>query len=119
MTRPRRAWRSTSTSTLRWTGGTFASAETPSGHPLVGLTRSAVAAERGTARLAGVPWGADLRLFRARGIPAVMVGTPGIERAHAVDERVRVDDLDALARILVRIVDGWAGRAGRPRSGGR
>jgi acetylornithine deacetylase len=29
---------------------------------------------------------------RAR-IPTVMVGTPGIELAHAVDERVRVDDL--------------------------
>ena len=41
------------------------------------------------APLAGVPWGADMRLFTARGIPAVMVGTTGIERAHAVDESRR------------------------------
>ena len=46
---------------------------------------------------AGVPWGADMRLWTARGIPTVMAGTPGIERAHAVDERVRVDDLVTLA----------------------
>jgi acetylornithine deacetylase len=64
--------------------------------------RAAVAAERGAAPLAGVPWGADMRLFTARGIPAVMVGTPGIELAHAVDERVGVDDVASLARIIAR-----------------
>jgi acetylornithine deacetylase/succinyl-diaminopimelate desuccinylase-like protein len=32
----------------------------------------------------------------------VMVGTPGLELAHAVDERVRIDDLAALARIMAR-----------------
>ena len=39
-----------------------------------------------------------MRLWTARGIPTVMAGTPGIELAHAVDERVRVDDLVTLAR---------------------
>ena len=62
--------------------------------------RSAVAAERGDAPVAGVPWGADMRLFCARGIPTVMVGTTGIELAHAVDERVRVDELVSVARIV-------------------
>jgi acetylornithine deacetylase/succinyl-diaminopimelate desuccinylase-like protein len=33
-----------------------------------------------------------------------MVGTPGLELAHAVDERVRVDDVAALARIIARAV---------------
>ena len=33
-----------------------------------------------------------------------MVGTPGLELAHAVDERVRVDDLASVARIIVRAV---------------
>ncbi len=64
-------------------------------------------AERGAARLAGVPWGADFRLFRAHGIPAVMVGPRGIDRAHGVDERVAVDDLEALTRILVSVVEGF------------
>ena len=61
-------------------------------------------AERGAARLAGVPYGADMRLFCARGIPTVMVGTSGLELAHAVDERVRVDELAAVARIMARAV---------------
>ena len=52
----------------------------------------------------GVPWGADMRLFSARGIPAVMLGAGGIELAHAVDERVRIDDVAALARILAASV---------------
>ncbi len=64
-------------------------------------------AERGSARLSGVPYGADMRLFCARGIPTVMVGTSGLELAHAVDERVRVDELAAVARIIARAVLGF------------
>ena len=52
----------------------------------------------------GVSYGADMRLFCERGIPCVMFGTPGLERAHAVDEWVAVDDLVALARTLVRVI---------------
>jgi acetylornithine deacetylase len=89
--------------TLRWPGGQFASGETDSAHPFVALVRSALTAEVGhEVALAGVPWGADMRLWTARGIPTVMAGTPGIERAHAVDERVRIDDLVTLARAIVR-----------------
>jgi acetylornithine deacetylase len=50
-----------------------------------------------------VPWGADMRLWTARGIPTVMAGTSGIETAHAVDERVRIDDLATLARVIERV----------------
>jgi acetylornithine deacetylase len=90
---------------VHWTGGAYLPAETPPGHPWVAAVAGAVAAERGGApALAGVPWGADMRLFRARGIPCVMAGTSGIERAHAVDEWVAVDELVALARVLVRAV---------------
>jgi acetylornithine deacetylase len=89
---------------IAWTGGAFASGETDPAHPWVARVRAAVAAERGAAPLAGVPWGADMRLFCTRGIPTVMVGTSGIELAHAVDERVRVDEVAALARIIARVV---------------
>ena len=54
--------------------------------------------------MTGVPYGADMRLYCARAIPAVMLGTPGLELAHAVDERVSVADLAAVARIIVRSV---------------
>ena len=61
---------------IAWTGGAFASGETDPGDPWVARVRAAVAAERGAAPVVGVPYGADMRLFTARGIPAVMVGTP-------------------------------------------
>ena len=93
-----------------WTGGCFASGETPPGHPFTTLVREAVSAEIGRpARLAGVPWGADMRLWCERGIACVMAGTPGIERSHAVDERVEVEHLLTLARAIARVIAGFAG----------
>ena len=87
-----------------WPGGQFASGETHAAHPFTTLVRDALSAELGRdAALAGVPWGADMRLWTARGIPTVMAGTPGIELAHAVDERVRVEDLVTLARTIARV----------------
>jgi acetylornithine deacetylase len=91
---------------LAWTGGAFASGETDPEPPWVRAVRAAVTAERGEAPLAGVPWGADMRLFTARGIPAVMCGTTGIELAHAVDERVKIDEMAAVARIIARLLAG-------------
>jgi acetylornithine deacetylase len=89
---------------LGWPGGQFASGETDAGHPFATLVRDALSAELGRdTALAGVPWGADMRLWTARGIPTVMAGTPGIELAHAVDERVRVEDLVTLARTIARV----------------
>jgi acetylornithine deacetylase len=89
---------------LRWPGGQFASAHTPADHPFARLVRGALVAELGReVGVAGVSYGADMRLWTARGIPTVMAGTPGIELAHAVDERVRVDDLVILARAIVRV----------------
>jgi acetylornithine deacetylase len=49
-----------------------------------------------------------MRLWCARGIPCVMAGPTGIELAHAVDERVRIDDLLAVARTIVRVAFGFA-----------
>jgi acetylornithine deacetylase len=87
---------------IAWTGGAFAPAETDPEHPWVRHVLEAVRAERGSAAVAGVPWGADMRHYTARGIPACMVGTNGIELAHAVDERVRISEVEALARIIAR-----------------
>ena len=90
---------------VRWTGGQFSPSDTESGHPFVRGVVEAATAELGAAPpVTGVPWGSDMRLFAERGIPAVMLGTTGIERSHGVDERVREDDLLALARIIVRVL---------------
>jgi acetylornithine deacetylase len=89
---------------IEWSGGAFAPGETPPEDPWVRRVQGAVRAEGFDARLGGVPWGADMRLYTARGIPTVMVGTTGIELAHAVDERVRLDEVDALSRIIARAI---------------
>jgi acetylornithine deacetylase len=89
---------------LTWTGGQYAPGETSADHPFVGLVQRAATAELGASPLvAGVSYGADMRLFCERGIPCVMLGPSGIERAHAVDERVAMDEVTALARIIARI----------------
>ncbi|HET8952417.1 MAG TPA: M20/M25/M40 family metallo-hydrolase, partial [Solirubrobacteraceae bacterium] len=90
---------------ITWEGGSFAPAETPPDHPWVTGVAAAFAAELGReVRPSGVPWGADMRHFTARGIPCTMAGTPGIELAHAVDERLPLADLTALARAMVRVL---------------
>jgi acetylornithine deacetylase len=89
---------------VHWTGGRFGPGETPVDAPITQLALAATSDELGRpATPVGVPYGADMRLFCERGIPCVMVGTPGLERAHAVDEYVEAADLVALARILIRV----------------
>jgi acetylornithine deacetylase len=95
---------------LVWEGGAFAPGETPADHPWTETVRGALRDETGSAPLAGVPWGADMRLFTARGIPAVMVGTTGIERAHAVDEYASLDELTTVARTIIRAILRWRQR---------
>jgi acetylornithine deacetylase len=90
---------------IAWDGGFFAPGETPHDHPFVALVAEAVKEQRGGVRIAGVPWGADMRLFTGHGIPCAMAGTTGIERAHAVDEWVALDEVVAVARIVARVID--------------
>jgi acetylornithine deacetylase len=95
---------------IAWSGGSFEPAETAPEHPWVRLVAAAAADELGRdVSIAGVPWGSDMRHFTARGIPCTMAGTRGIERAHAVDEYVELDELTALARALVRVLARSAG----------
>jgi len=93
---------------LRFTGARFASGQTPPDHPFAVLVRDAAAAEAGReVAVAGVSYGADMRLFCERGIPCVMCGTPGMELAHAVDERVAVSDLARLGHTIARVIEGF------------
>jgi acetylornithine deacetylase len=97
--------------TLEWSGGQFASSEADPSGPLATAALAAVSAELDRpARPAGVPWGADMRLWTAAGVPTVMVGPRGIEHAHAVDERVATEDLVRTARVLARIATDFSPR---------
>jgi acetylornithine deacetylase len=90
---------------VAWTGGQFAPGRTDPGHPFCRLVRDCAAEELGAPPpFTGVAYGSDLRLFTARGIPTVMFGTPGLARAHGVDEHVEVAELLTVARTLVRLL---------------
>jgi acetylornithine deacetylase len=91
--------------TIAWTGGHFAPGQTAVDHEFTQLVLGAARDELGhEVKAVGIPYGADMRLFCERGIPCVMFGTPGLERAHAVDEFVHVADLVTLTRALIRVV---------------
>jgi acetylornithine deacetylase len=94
---------------VTWSGGQFEPAQTSLTHPFVELVQRRVSAVTGhTAPLVGVPYGADLRFYTARGIPTVLYGPGRIEQAHAVDEHVAVDEMVATARILARVAVDFA-----------
>ncbi|WP_432827349.1 hypothetical protein [Dactylosporangium sp. CA-092794] len=58
-------------------------------------------ARRGGA-VRGAPYGSDLRLLTAAGIPAVRYG-PGVGYGHRPDERVSLPQVHACAETLIRL----------------
>jgi acetylornithine deacetylase len=79
---------------LAWTGGTFASAELPPGHPLLPTVREAVAdAGGGQAPERAIAAGSDLRLYAAAGVPTLHYGPGDLLLAHGPAERVPVAEV--------------------------
>jgi acetylornithine deacetylase/succinyl-diaminopimelate desuccinylase-like protein len=96
---------------IAWSGGQFAPGETAVDDPWVALVRDAAAGELGVAPpLVGVAYGTDMRLFCDREIPCVLFGPRGTTLAHAVDERVAIVDLVAVARVVVRCAIAFGSR---------
>jgi acetylornithine deacetylase len=92
--------------TVEWTGGQFAPGTTPADHPFCVLVRDAAASVLDAPPpFVGVSYGSDLRHFSSRGIPVVMFGTRGLELAHGVDERVSIDELAAVGRVVARVLE--------------
>lgn len=94
-----------------WTGGQFASGETPSDHPLIRLLGDCVADVRGVpSPLEGATYGSDLRLLvNEAGIPSVLFGPGGDRRAHMPDEYVEVDQLLAVVQSLALLIVRYCG----------
>lgn len=85
---------------VSWPGGTFASGRLPEGHSLLGEVTDAAATVRGSVPPAvGAPYGSDLRLYAAAGVPTLQYGPGRVEQAHAVDESVELDDVLGCARV--------------------
>lgn len=85
---------------ISWPGGTFASGRLPAGHRLLDDVTDAVTQVRGSAPdVRGAPYGSDLRLYAAAGIPTLQYGPGRVEHAHAADESVEISDVLACAQV--------------------
>lgn len=86
---------------VSWVGGQFASGALPADHPLSATVGAAVVDAGGRApRTRGAPYGSDLRLYTAAGVPTLQFGPGAVEDAHAADEHVARDDVVLAARAL-------------------
>nr|WP_294694126.1 ArgE/DapE family deacylase [uncultured Friedmanniella sp.] len=87
---------------VSWPGGQFAGGHLPSGHVLrdvVGLAHSAVTGGPPPVER-GAPYGSDLRLYAAAGVPTLHYGPGDVRTAHGPDERVPVAEVLTCARVL-------------------
>jgi acetylornithine deacetylase len=98
---------------VTWSGGQFASGALPANHPF-GQEVAVAVGDAGAAppRLLGAPYGSDLRLYAAAGVPTVQYGPGDIRSAHAVDERVSRAELLQVARAYALLAVRRCGVAG-------
>lgn len=86
---------------VTWPGGHFAAGALPAGHAFLGEVSDAL----GTSPdVVGAPYGSDLRLYQAAGVPTVQYGPGDIQHAHAVDEQVSIDDVVTAAEAYARLI---------------
>jgi len=84
-----------------WIGGSFASGELAQQSPLLGSVQEAVSAVGGgAAPERAAPYGSDLRLYSAAGVPTLQYGPGDVTMAHAPRESVPVADVLTTARAL-------------------
>ena len=91
---------------VTWPGGQFAGGHLPSGHVLhdvVGMAHSAVAGGPPPVER-GAPYGSDLRLYAAAGIPTLHYGPGDIRTAHGPGERVPLAEVLTCARVLTLVI---------------
>lgn len=98
---------------VTWWGGQFASGRLPAGHELLGVVQGAWADATGRPRPAerGAPYGSDLRLYAAAGIPTLHLGPGDVRRAHTAGEYVPLDEVEEVAAALALTVLRTAGVA--------
>jgi acetylornithine deacetylase len=86
---------------VSWPGGQFASGRLVAGHPLLGEITRAVADTTGATPAEGAaPYGSDLRLYAAGGIPSLHYGPGDVRFAHAPREQVDLPEFTAAIRAL-------------------
>jgi acetylornithine deacetylase len=88
---------------VRWSGGQFAGAHLPAGGPLRDLVQQAHTDVTGgpVLRERGAPYGSDLRLYAAEGVPTLHYGPGDVRLAHGPDEAVEIDEVVRVTEALV------------------
>ncbi|TMR17374.1 ArgE/DapE family deacylase [Nonomuraea turkmeniaca] len=84
---------------VEWWGGQFLPARTGD----EAFVKAVIAATGGDAAQWAAPYGSDLRLLTAAGIPTVQYGPGDVDLAHGPDEHVRLSEIHEAARTLVRL----------------
>lgn len=103
-------WMSEHPPRVEWFEGQFESGSTRADHPLVeGLARAHRSVLRADPRVRGVPYGSDLRLFTNHaGMAAVLYGPGDVRLAHAVNERIQVDEVVDAVAVLATFIPEWS-----------
>jgi acetylornithine deacetylase len=94
---------------VTWSGGQFAGGTLPPAHPLARLVADAHADVVGQTRRprgepveeVGVPYGSDLRLYAAAGVPTLHYGPGDPRLAHGPDEWVALEEVLRVTEVLV------------------
>lgn len=91
---------------VEWWGGQFDPAGIPVDHPIVTTVGKAYGDVSGaTTRLAGMTYGADMRLLVNEGhTPTVLFGPGDVRKAHQPDELVPIAELEVAVRTLALTV---------------
>ncbi|MFC0541498.1 ArgE/DapE family deacylase [Kutzneria chonburiensis] len=99
-------WLRAHPATVAWTGGQFASGRLNDGDPLRDLVQTACADATGRPRPeeCGAPYGSDLRLYAAAGIPTLQFGPGDVRLAHGPREQVPLAEVVTVTRTLVLTV---------------
>lgn len=102
-------WLSKHPPLLEWFEGQFESGETAPEAAIVRAVREGHERVTGTLPpIRGVTYGSDLRLFtRHAGIPTVLYGPGSVERAHATDEFVPLEEVLTCTKVLARTILEW------------
>jgi acetylornithine deacetylase len=99
-------WLAAHPAVVTWPGGRFASGRLPEGHPLPSVVGAAHVDATGgpRPRERGAPYGSDLRLYAAEGIPTLQYGPGDVRLAHSAGERVSIAEVATVARTLALTV---------------
>ena len=98
-----------------WSGGQFASGAYAGDDAFLDVLDLAYVDATGSLapRRRGAPYGSDLRLYNAGGIPSVHLGPGEVRYAHSPLEQVRLAEVGEIARTLVLLILRTSGSGGR------